>query len=651
MTPSARHPLAPLSADEISAARRIVLESGRMAVPLEDVRFAYVGLYDPPKELVHAYDRGEVAMLDRRLRLILLQGPEAEVVEATVSVTRGTVERWVEVPDVRPALQVEEAIGVLAALWEDPEWNAALERRGIVDKSLVQIDPWPAGNFGLDHEKNRRITRALAYLRDSPDDNGYARPLEGLMAFVDMGRGVVLEVVDLGVVPIPPQGGSYYPEDNGPLRTDLRPLAITQPEGPSFEVDGNLVRWQRWSMRVVMDPLEGLVLYTVGYADGGRLRPLVFRASVSEMVVPYGDPGPMHSWKSAFDAGEWGLGRMANSLTLGCDCVGEITYFDDVHADERGRPRTRANAICLHEEDYGILWKHVDMQTGRTEVRRSRRLVVSSIATVGNYEYGFYWYFYLDGTMAFEVKLTGIMSTMAVAPGAPGAPGDAGTGGPAHATMIAPGLAAPYHQHLFNVRLDVEIDGPDNAVMEVDTLPSPPGDANPWGNAFAPVSTLLQSELAARRNVDPARSRSWKIVNRSARNGLGQPTAYKLVPGSTPTLLADPSSSVGQRAAFASHNLWVTPFDEEERHAAGDYPNQHQGGAGLPAWTARDRSVVDTDIVLWHSFGVTHIPRPEDWPVMPVEYTGFSLVPFGFFDRNPALDVPPSTGEAGCHVQ
>jgi primary-amine oxidase len=358
------------------------------------------------------------------------------------------------------------------------------------------------------------------------------------------------------------------------------------------------------------------------------------------MVVPYGHPGPMHAWKSAFDAGEWGLGRMANSLTLGCDCLGEIVYLDDVYADERGNPHTRRNTICVHEEDYGILWKHTDLPSGRAEVRRSRRLVVSSIATVGNYEYGFYWYFYLDGTMQLEVKLSGIMSTMAVGDNGPGR----------NASMIAPGLAAPFHQHLFNVRLDVEVDGDDNAVFEVDSVRSPLGEDNPWGNAFSTSVTLLETELAAQRDVDPSKSRTWKIANRSRTNGVGQPTAYKLLPASTPTLLADPTSSVGQRAAFASHNVWVTPFDPDERRAAGDYPNQHKGGAGLPAWTARDRSIVDTDIVLWHSFGVTHIPRPEDWPVMPVEYTGFSLVPVGFFDRNPALDVPPTSGGDGhCH--
>src|SRR5580692_11600479 len=512
--PTTPHPLSPLTADEIKAARELVL--ARATNP-EVVRFAYLGLYEPAKEAVRAADAGEPYTEDRRIRMHLLESPEADVTEAVASVTRRTIDHWEVVRGMRPALQIEESIMVLAALHGNDEWNAALDRRGIVDRSLVQIDPWPAGTFGLGHEEGRRITRCLAYLRESPEDNGYARPLEGLLAFVDMGRGEVLEVVDLGVVPFPPKSGSYYPEDNGPLRTDLKPLEITQPEGPSFEVDGNLVRWQKWSLRVGMDPLEGLVLYTVGYEDGGRVRPVLYRASVSEMVVPYGHPGPMHSWKSAFDAGEWGLGRMANSLTLGCDCLGEIRYFDDVFSDERGRACIRPNAICLHEEDYGILWKHVDMVSGRTEVRRSRRLVVSSIATVGNYEYGFYWYFYLDGTMQLEVKLTGIMSTMAVADGDPGD----------HARMIAPGLAAPYHQHLFNVRLDMQVDGPDNEVYEVDAVPtgSPGSRENPWGNAFGTTVTLLETETAAQRNVDPSHSRTWRIANRSARNIVGEPTA------------------------------------------------------------------------------------------------------------------------------
>jgi primary-amine oxidase len=386
-----------------------------------------------------------------------------------------------------------------------------------------------------------------------------------------------------------------------------------------------------------MHPIEGLVLHQVGYEDSGRRRPILHRASVAEMVVPYGSNHPSHQWKNAFDCGEWGLGRMVNSLELGCDCLGVIHYLGTDVVDERGNGRTQPNVICIHEEDYGILWKHQDLHAFTTEVRRSRRLVVSSIHTVGNYEYGFYWYFYLDGTMQLEVKLTGIVQPQAVADGAD----------PGNANLVAPNLAAPHHQHLFCLRLDMEVDGPRNTVVEVDVEAVPSGDDNPFHNGFRSVATPLTTESAARRDVDPARSRSWRIENPHVTNRVGRPVAYKLLPGPTPTIYARPESMVHRRATFADHNLWVTPHAEDERRAAGEFPNQSLGGDGLPAWTDADRGIEDTDLVVWHSFGVTHLVRPEDFPVMPVEYCGFHLIPFGFFDQNPALDVPPATGH--CH--
>jgi primary-amine oxidase len=628
------HPLDALTEDEVRVAVAAVRSTGRLD---ESARVATVALHEPDRRELAAFERGEA--IPRRVHLGIVPGPECQVIEAVVTLPDGAVVAWDERDDVRPALLVEESFNAIIALHDHPDWVAALSRRGITDLAKIQIDPWPTGSFGVPAEEGRRVVRCLAYLRDDPEANGYARPIEGLLARVDAARGEVLEVLDLGVVPMPPEAGSYYPEHNGPLREDLRALEITQPDGPSFTVEGNLVRWQRWSLRVTLDPLEGLVLHTVGYDDGGRTRPILHRAAISEMVVPYGDPGPMHGWKNAFDAGEWGLGRMANSLTLGCDCLGEIHYFDAVTADEAGEPRTLSNVICMHEEDYGILWKHQDLHSGRTEVRRSRRLVISSIATVGNYEYGFYWYLYLDGSLQLEVKLTGIMSTQALADDATSA----------HAKRVAPGLAAPLHQHLFCARLDMAVDGGPNEVHEVDVEPLPAGPDNPWGNAFAARSTRLDTEGQARRRIDPARSRTWKITNPASRNRLGEPVAYKLLPAATPTLLADPSSSIARRAGFATENLWVTPYQPDERRAAGDYPNQHEGGDGLPRWTAADRSLVDTDVVVWHTFGVTHVPRPEDWPVMPVECTGFHLLPVGFFERNPALDVPPSTQGGHCH--
>jgi primary-amine oxidase len=631
-TATADHPLAMLSAAEMTRAGEIINGSGSLP---ESARFVHLVLHEPAKDAVLAWQPGDP--IDRQARALVVLGGELEFVEIVVSITTGEIREWQVVEGMRPALMFGESMVAIGEVREHPDWQAAMLRRGITDFAHVQLDPWPAGNFGLPLEAERRICRVLSYARESKTDNGYARPIEGVLVFFDMCAGKVIEVVDYGEIPLPPERSSYLPEDVGAMRTDLRPIEITQPEGPSFIVEGNLVKWQRWSLRVGFGPYEGLTLHTVGYEDDGRVRPILYRASVSEMVVPYGHPSPMHNWKNAFDAGEWGLGRMTQPLTLGCDCLGEIHYLDALLSNEQARPYTITNAICMHEEDYGILWKHVDLHGGTSEVRRSRRLVISSIATVGNYEYGFFWYFYLDGSIQFEVKLTGVISPMAVAPDIQ----------PEYAELVGPGVAGPNHQHLFNVRLDFDIDGVANTVYECDAETVAPGPENPFGNAWRSVATPLETEQQAIRDVDASRSRVWKIVNPQRKNRLGKPVGYKLIPGATPTLLAHPDSSIAKRAGFARHNLWVTPYAADERRAAGEYPNQHAGGDGLPLWTAADRPITDTDVVVWHSFGVTHVVRPEDWPVMPVEYAGFLMAPVGFFERNPALDVPAGNGH--CH--
>jgi primary-amine oxidase len=629
------HPLDLITEAEIAVTTALVRADPRFP---EGAVFAHVRLHEPEKAAVLAFEPGDP--VDREIEALVVPHGELYAIEVIVSVSAGEIRSWTVHEGMRPALLFGESYNAIEGVKANPEWQAAMRARGIEDFDLVQIDPWPAGAFGSPHEQGRRISRCISFVRESPTDNGYARPVEGVIAFFDQGNNEVLEVVDFGVVPLPPEHGSYLPDDVGPLRTDLRPLDVVQTQGPSFTVDGNFVQWQRWSFRVGFDPYEGLGLHQLTYLDGDRARAILHRASVTEMVVPYGDPNPMHGWKNAFDAGEWGLGRMANSLRLGCDCLGEVFYFDAVLANEQGDPYTVEHAICMHEEDYGILWKHNDQRAGTDEVRRSRRLVVSSIATVGNYEYGFYWYLYLDGNIQLEVKLTGIVSPMAIPLG------DA----PEYANVIAPGLAAPHHQHLFCARLDFDIDGTENSVYEVDAEPLPAGPDNPWANAFRARMTRLESELCAQRVVNAAASRTWRVVNEQVHNRLAQPVGYKLLPTmSTPTMLAAPESSVGKRAGFARHNLWVTPYSRDERRAAGEYPNQHEGGDGLPRWTAADRSITDTDVVLWYTFGVTHFVRPEDWPVMPVEYTGFLLSPVGFFDRNPALDLAPSP-DGVCHT-
>ena len=622
------HPLEPLSAAEITEAVRILRESGHLS---DAARFSCALPVEPPKALVRAFEPG--APFQRELRLVGYDPERQGSFDARINLGEAKLARFDAIERGQAPLGMMDFAKVIQIVKADPDWQAAMRRRGIEDFALVQVDPWPIGGFEPEElEPGVRALRCISFLRHYPTDNGYARPVEGVIAYVDVTHDRVIRVEDHGVVPFPPESGAYDPKSVAALREGLRPIEITQPRGPSFAVDGHAVRWQKWRFRISLHPTHGLVLHEVGYEDDGRLRPILYRASLADMVVPYGDPSPMHYWKHVFDASETCLGHLANSLREGCDCIGEIRYFDSTFLGWNGDPITTENAICMHEEDYGVLWKHTDMHSRTSEVRRSRRLVVSTFHTVGNYEYGFFWYFYLDGTIQMEVKLTGIVGVSAVAPGESSET----------SALVAPQLASPVHQHLFCFRLDFRVDGDDNSVYEVNAEAVPRGPDNPHGGVFRSVATLLASESRAQRVTDSSRSRYWTVANPGVHNRLGQPVSYKLLPGSTPTMLAAESSPHARRGGFARHNLWVTAYDPDELGAAGDFTNQHPGGAGLPAYVAGDRALENTDVVVWHSFGLTHVPRPEDWPVMPVEYCGFSLLPVGFFERNPALDVPPT---------
>ena len=641
--PAVLHPLDPLTADEIARTTEIVRSSGRLA---PDALFVRIELEEPPREAVRGFRAGDA--IPRRAFVVVRDRKACATFEARVSLARGEIAEWRERPAAATPIVFEEVLACEAAIKADAGWQAAMRKRGVTDFALAMVDPWSAGYYGPeDAPERRRILRALTWVRRDPTDNAYARPVEGLVTEFDLDRMEVVAIEDHGVVPLPPKAGNYGPEsmaaaDNSPrftgVRPDQRSLAITQPEGVSFALEGHALAWQKWRMRIGFNAREGLTLHEIGYEDRGRLRPILHRASVSEMWIPYGDPAPTHRRKQVFDMGEYGVGALTNSLSLGCDCLGEIRYLDAVIADAAGQPSAIPNAICIHEEDFGILWKHLDLRSGYSEVRRSRRLVVSSIATVGNYEYGFYWYFYQDGAIELQVKMSGIMSTGAVAPGER----------PRHGVLVAPGLYGPHHQHYFGVRLETTVDGPRNSVYELNSEPVPPGPDNPYGNAWVVRRDLLATESQAQRVIDPLHGRSWAIVNPSSLNPVGDPVAYRLVPGDNVLPLAQPGSPALSRAGFATKHLWVTRYAPEERYAAGDYPNQHPGGAGLPEYTARDRAVADTDIVVWYTMGHHHVVRPEDWPVMPVACIGFALKPAGFFDGNPALDVPPSA-PAHCH--
>jgi len=624
------HPLTPLTADEIRAVRRIVDANGLLG---ESVRFVYTALEEPHKETVLAFSPGDP--IERRARVLLLDRATGLGADLVVSITGDRVVTQQSIDagaDGHVPILDQEFEDIEAFLLESAEWLAAMRKRNL-NPTDVRAVPLSAGVFGHEDEVGRRVVRVLAFYQYDEADLPWAHPIDGVVAYVDLTARRVTKVIDEFDLAVPAERGEWDAEPHaGPARTDLKPIEIIQPEGPSFSVDGNQITWADWTFRFGFDIREGLTLHQI--AIGGR--PVVYRASIAEMVVPYADPSPVRYWQNYFDQGEYLFGRYTNSLELGCDCLGEIKYFDVTIADEHGEPKVLKNAICLHEEDFGVLWKHTDMFNGMAETRRSRRLVISFFLTIGNYDYGFYWYLYLDGTIQLEAKATGIVFTSAY------------RGPDGFATEMAPGLGAPFHQHLFSARLDMAVDGNVNVVEEVDAVPVPMGPDNPWGNAFRAQKTKLTRESQAQRVADNLKARVWHVTNPTKQNRLGQDVGYALYPEGQPVLLADPSSSIAQRAAFATKHLWVTKYDPAERYSAGQFVNQHPGGAGLPAFTAGDRDIDGEDIVVWHTFGLTHFPRPEDWPVMPVDYAGFKLKPQGFFDRNPALNVPAAPRAHCC---
>lgn len=644
------HPLDPLSASEINAVVKACKEhtTGKLGA----LRFNVVTLKEPSKVEVVQHSKDPSYHPPRRAFAILQTPETGGVYELVVGLRSegGELEIGAEVlscdqiEGVQPVATPDDCLEAEAIVKASREVRAALkERYGVEDMSRVRCDPWSVHSPPVEG----RLIQTFMYLVSSPDDNQYAHPLD-LVPLVDLNKGEVVRLEHYGPPKeVPSLDVNYHSSfTEGEWRTDIKPLDIVQPEGPSFTISGNLVQWQKWQFRVGFNYREGLVLHQVAYEDQGRLRPVMYRASLVEMAVPYGDAREPYQRKCAFDVGDYGLGYCTFPLTLGCDCLGHIKYFDAVLSNSKGEPVVLPHAVCMHEEDVGLLWKHVDFRTGHPESRRSRRLVISFIATVVNYEYAFYWYLYQDGTISFEIKLTGELSTNMLSPG---------EDHPECGTLVAPGVNAQHHQHLFCARLDMAVDDEDwgrpLVVSEVNVVPVPRGPKNPHGNAFVAVEDDLLRVHLAQRMTAPEQARIWKIKNPGIMNPITKaPVAYKLMPMASPPMLAAEDSLIAARGVFATKNLWVTPHKDDQKYPAGDYVLQSEVCRGLKEWTKEDATLVDADPVIWYTFGVTHIVRIEDFPVMPCEVVGFHLKPFGFFTQNPGVDLPPSKNTASRKV-
>lgn len=617
------HPLDPLSKDELAKTVDTLKEAGKVN---DSTRFVLIHLHEPAKEKVLAFQPGQT--LPRQSFAVLYDWGNNTTSEAVVDLREKKLLSWKDVPNAQPGLLPRDDHRKTGAIVRaDARWRDAMTKRGVKEIDKVFIYGWPIGAYARDTRDGHRRAFVTMYERE------YG-PIEDLIVVVDLTAKKIDRLED--------KGGSAWRRKKDAFAPFVERDRGDSPEGPPnqppppdarFQVRGNEVRWGHWRFRFALHPRVGLVLYKVGFEDEGKVRSILYRANLSEMVVPYGDP----NWTlwCPFDAGEYGMGVYAKTpLNYGIDAPKDAAYFSAWLHDRRGKPRELPRAIALYERDGGVLWRH-----GRN-ARRARQLVLSSFVRVDEYDYGFNWIFHEDGTLAMEVLLTGRMNVKVVERKEDEEGHEARA---AFGHLVEPHLEAPNHQHFFNFRLDFDVDGADrNSVMELNTEALAEGPDNPHGNGYAMKETPLRRELEARRQLKLSTNRTWKIVSTCASNSLGQATGYALVPGDNSLPHAAEKSFFRRHAAFVNHHLCVTPYRPEEQYAAGDYLNGGPPGEGLPKWTRGNRGIEDTDVVIWYTLGVTHVPRPEEWPLMPVHRTGFKIVPAGFFARNPAMKAAKS---------
>ncbi|MEO5826260.1 MAG: hypothetical protein ABIR59_10265 [Gemmatimonadales bacterium] len=627
-TPSAgaqAHPLDGLSGKEHWTIYDALRASGRTDTT---TAFLYVGLNEPPKGEVLAWRAGQPFRREALVHLV----QRGLGVEAIVDLKSKKVLSWSEVPGTQYMTNAGDDDLIKRVALADTRVRDAIAKRGVTDFSLVDCSHANHGYFDLAEERGRRVIHAVCGT-DHGRRLGYGETFEGLIVVIDVGAEKILRVVDTGVIPNSGAYGEYDAEAIGPTRQTPSPVTMVQPGGPSYALDGQQVSWQNWKFQFRVDPRRGVVISQVRYADSGRDRSVMYQGSLSELFVPYSDANDPWNYQGFFDLGtypSW-FGGIASSLERGVECPDYATYFDAWVVRENGRPRQRVRAACLFERSAGdVAWRHGRDGGNVIEARPKRDLVLRMFMTAGNYDYLFDWVFQQDATLRMDASATGMDATKS----ASGTAADEQYG-----RLIAPGRVGVNHSHFFSFRLDLDVDGTANTLM-VDRLRTQRlPDDNPRRSLWTVETTEARTERDGMRMSTMAAPELWRFVNPAIKGAYSGNVGYQIESHSAMSLLA-PDDYMQKRGAFTEHMLWVTPYDRRELYAAGDYPTTSVAPDGLAKWTAANRGIAGQDVVAWVTMGFHHVPRPEDWPLMPVAKHSFEIRPVGFFNRNPAIDLP-----------
>jgi primary-amine oxidase len=623
-----KHPLDGLTASEYWAVYDVMQASGHADAK---TLYPFITLHEPPKDAVLQWKRDQP--FRREALALVRQGPRT--FEAIIDVTTRKLISWKEMPGVQPNVLEEEMFEVGEEAKADPQWRAAMRRRGITNYDTIVCEGISPGYFGSTEEKAHHVLRVICYDRRGawePD----GRPIEGLAIQWDRDEHRVLRVIDSGAVPVPRGPVNYDVDSVGTQRAIPTPVTIQQPQGPSFRIDGHQVVWQKWRFQFRIDRRVGPIISNVGYADGDAQRSILYEASLSEIFVPYMDPSEAWYHWTFIDAGELGDG-FGSVLEPGEDCPENAVYFEQVYANGHGIPQRRPRAACLFERySGGIAWRHEGMSG--TESRKARELVLRSIGVYGNYDYVFDWVFQQNGSIRVAVGATGIDNVKAVTSRT--AAEDREGKDSTYGRFIGENTVGVDHDHYFCFRLDFDIDGTANSFVRDKFSVEREPPQNPRRSVWVVKQVVSQTEQQAKLRMTMDHPEIWRIINPHVKSPLGYPVGYEIMPGDNAASLLLAEDFPQRRAGFTDYQLWVTPYRENERYAAGDYPVQSKGGDGLPGWTLANRPIENTDIVVWYTLGFHHVPHSEDWPVLPTMWHQFELHPVNFFARNPALDLP-----------
>jgi len=664
------YPLDPLTEKELESISEYFLENilKNVQVPDEAV-FDSVILLEPPKKAMLAFNAGgprpprkaEVPIWfvksDKYLTyVVVLEDEEVEHVSNPEQICRG-----------RPAYSCVDDGKAVEAVLANKKFRDSLKKRGLTDYDIDNNVFYDVSIDGrLDDCKCKlNCERSFSVIKktkprphsfvispywndgDPGSTSAYIQPISGVFAIYDARCDRVLKVVDT-CENYPIQKGNLDWER--PVETPLKPMAVGFPDGPGYTRNGYEIEWQGWKLRFGFSAITGLILYQISILDPTVWvvdknakpvrRSVLYRANVTELITGYGGTNEPVVARNFFDIAEYPAREFVPPLVKGIDVppYAELISVPSILAD--GEIFVQEDAIGIYEETDGMLWRHADyscVEDVRIRGRSSRRLVLATTHTIGNYDYAMYWKFDQAGRIEFEMKATGCLETEAVP--------EAKVHGHDHhdeieeGTLIRPYVLGVNHWHLANLRLDFDIDGVKNRVEEKDIVLIPVGKENPCGNLFTETHKLLKTECKAVRDTDFAKGRKWAVKNHDSKNYLGHDRGYELEPFPVASPLVQACQRVAKRATYLKHDLFVTKYRENELYSVGRYPIERGHDTGLPCYIQNNDSIVDEDIVLWYTVGFGHSPITEEYPVMPYESVKMFLKPHNFFNENPALYI------------